>query len=104
VKIGKHHRYPPNLAVGFSPIDTLTNIELMKNRIEEREAEIRNMRIAKSEFSYHFSQSLLKTINNLNMEVLDLKQKELIDDFKFAKKHEGPQLNEIVESYLISEF
>lgn len=76
----------------------------MKNRIEEREAEIRNMRIAKSEFSYHFSQSLLKTINNLNMEVLDLKQKELIDDFKFAKKHEGPQLNEIVESYLISEF
>ena len=38
----------------------------------------------KSESSYHFAQNLSKTINTFNLEVLDLKQKYLHAEFKFA--------------------
>lgn len=72
----------------------------MKTRIREREAEIKNMRAAKSEFSFHLSQSLLKTINNLNLQVLDLKQNDLVDDFKFTRQYDGPNVDEIIDSYM----
>ena len=65
-----------------------------------KELEIKNIRAAKSEFSFHFAQSLLKTINTLNMEVLDLKQKDLDDEFKFAGNLDPNVLERIYQQYL----
>lgn len=72
----------------------------MKEQISLKELEIKNIRAAKSEFSYHFAQSLLKTINTLNLEVLDLKQKDLDDEFKFAGTLDPNVLERIYQQYL----
>lgn len=78
----------------------MKNINDLKEQISLKELEIKNIRAAKSEFSYHFAQSLLKTINTLNMEVIDLNKNELDDEFKFAGKLDPNVLEKIYQQYL----
>ena len=85
-------------------IETLKNINDLKEQISLKELEIKNVRAAKSDFSYHFAQSLLKTINTLNLEVLDLKQKDLDDEFKFAGNLDPNVLERIYQQYLKGNF
>ena len=61
-------------------LNTLKSIEEQKREINHREIEICNIRAAKQDFSYQFQQSILKTVNSQNMEVMDMRQKDLMDE------------------------
>lgn len=84
-------------------LETLRKAESMKLQLRSKEDEITTIRAAKSELSYHASQSLLKAINLLNMEVLDLKQSDLISDFSFVSKREN-NIEMVLQKYVTGIF
>jgi hypothetical protein len=49
-------------------------INLLQGKLAELDELVKKKRVAKAEFSYSLSKSLLKTISNLSMEVMNLNQ------------------------------
>ena len=83
----------------------MKNIEELKRSIAHKDSELYNIRAAKSDFAYQFSQSILKMINTLNMEVVDLKKKDLADDFRFSNQvSNGMNLDLLQKAYLQGNF
>lgn len=81
-------------------LSTLKNVEELRRQITTKESDLCNIRASKSDFAYQFTQSILKIINSLNMEVMDLKQKDLTDDFRLKKMTDGINVEALQQAYL----
>lgn len=79
---------------------TLKTVEELKRKIDLKQSELCNIRASKSDFAYQYSQSILKIINSLNMEIMDMQKKELSDEFKFKKLEEEVNIEKIQQYYL----
>eukprot|EP01017_Pseudomicrothorax_dubius_P036302 TRINITY_DN5187_c0_g1_i1.p1 TRINITY_DN5187_c0_g1~~TRINITY_DN5187_c0_g1_i1.p1 ORF type:complete len:273 (+),score=52.33 TRINITY_DN5187_c0_g1_i1:78-896(+) len=75
-------------------------INFLQNKILELEDSIKRKRLAKQEFTFQLSKSLLKTISNLSMEVINLNQvnvKDKMSDLNLTNNYMD-QLNNILAS------